>query len=310
LTTSRSSLPTAADDASAVPTHSESPESAAEDHHVEGLNHIRLSSLVAESGIFSRREAERLIRLKRVTVNGQVVSSPSTKIDTEKGRPLIEVDNVTLKAQYPPGLEFPRLWAVMKNDNEIVANEDPQKSRSLLLDRVRNVLLPRECEKYNGLKPVHRLDYNIDGLLLLTNSAQLARMLETPGKHANYAKHYRVRVHGLVTPSKLEGLRRGLKVQGKALMPMEVTLQRTSNTISWLAISTKDNQPKAVQRSLQAVFLDITRMRCIGYGPYKLDEIFPAAAEPVGVREIKLDPAVSAKYLRMLNARTVSTFVR
>ena len=304
----------------------------------------RLSTYIADTNLLSRREAERLIRAKRVTVNGQIQINPAMYVDTpDSSHPLIEIDGVQIRRIYPQGISYPRLWAVMKMKHEIMSDSDPQKSRSLLMDRIRHVLLPEVYEKYNGqLKPIYRLDYMIEGLALLTNSGELARILQhqdspvianttplgagshassssggsskqpnrnkpaKPGQPHDYSTVYRVRCHGLITESKLEGLRRGLYIDGKKYQGLNITVQRTSNTISWLLVTCKDKQPRAIQKCFQSVYLDITRMICVGYGPYRVDDLFPTGSTH-GVIECKLDPKINAQYLRWLNAKMSRT---
>ena len=279
-------------------------------------NTKRLSQYLADIGLCSRREAERLIREKRVSVAGQVITSPAWKLDllattasSSAGtiaHPLLEIDGVTIRQKYDAKMTFPRLWAVLKLKQEIMSAEDPQKTRSLLLDRVRTSILPEAFQQYGGLKPIYRLDYMTEGLALLTNHGELARLMES---QLELVKHYRVRIHGLITESKLQGLRRGLVINGKKKQGMKVEVQHTSKTITWLKVSTTEKQScKAIQQACKQLYLDVTRLICVGYGPYHLDDYFPEKSTNK-VSELRMEPSVHAAYLRLQNTKPIRTTV-
>ncbi len=76
--------------------------------------------------------------------------------------------------------------------------------------------------------------------------------------------------------------------------------------LALLLVTCKDKQPRAIQKCFQSVYLDITRMICVGYGPYRVDDLFPTGSTH-GVIECKLDPKINAQYLRWLNAKMSRT---
>ena len=174
-----------------------------------------LSKIVASSGICSRREAEKWIMQGRVEINGSICRCPSYKVaDNNSGRHEsyeITVDGIKLRSGH--SVKRPRLWAVNKLKGEIVSDSNSDKSRTILLDRFHK-LLPNTIDKVtiDSLKPVNRLEYDTEGMCLITNNGDLSRMISIDS--SKYPRYYRVRVNGLITEEKLRGLRTGLYIEG------------------------------------------------------------------------------------------------
>lgn len=257
----------------------------------------RLSALISSTGLTSRREAEKWIGARRVTVGGKVANSPSYTVREEDIRTIM-VDGIPLKQQYGKLADRPRIWAVQKMKMELVADEDP-KGRVLITDRLRNIAMKSPYQEYGSLKPLYRLDYLTEGLLLMTNSGPLAQLLN--GAQLKLPLHFRVRIHGLVTDSKLFALQRGLVVDGVKHMPMEVSVVSQSHTITWLNLSTADRRPKVIEKALEHLKLKAYRIVCTGFGPYKLDDIFPEAAPANASVELKLAANLHAEFHKQQN---------
>ena len=173
---------------------------------IEGKNSsiqtIRLSKAIASTGVCSRRDADAWIKEGRITVNYERVRSIGKLVVTDDK---ICVDGIELKKHV--NYDKPRLWVVYKLPGELVAGSDPSKKRPVVLDRLRNLNIHSEI-----LKPINRLEFGMEGLLLVTNSARLASVMQS--LQSGIERKYRLRVHGKVTPSKLDGLQRGLLVNG------------------------------------------------------------------------------------------------
>ena len=203
----------------------------------------RLSKIIAMTGLCSRREAEGWIKEGRVTIDGFVCKSPSFvlsrydkrisgQIDSESKKftsylsnHSILIDGVPLRWGYKVSDRPPKLWAISKTRGELVADSDPVKSRTLLIERFKSLLPTYTAANEESFKPVYRLEYETEGLCLLTNSGDLARaMLEDEKMNAI---HYRARVHGLITDSKLSGLRKGLISNGEKQHHLQVFYEAT-----------------------------------------------------------------------------------
>src|SRR3954464_4435427 len=159
----------------------------------EGQSGERIAKAMARAGLCSRREAEAWIVAGRVSVNGSVIASPALDVGADDR---ITVDGVPL-----PGRERTRLFLYHKPRGLLTTHADPQ-GRPTIFDNLPEGL-PR-------LISIGRLDFNTEGLLLLTNDGGLARALELP--ETGWLRRYRVRAHGEVTQAQLNELRNGVEV--------------------------------------------------------------------------------------------------
>jgi len=274
----------------------------------EGVD--RLSKLVARSGLASRRESEAWILDGRISVNGQVVRFPGARANPVSDR--ILVDGIALErnqAAQGKGLtskERPRLWAVHKYAQELVADRDPEKKRRLMLERVRDIVaVSGSKNKDSGsnsssssiLKPISRLEFNTEGLCLVSDNGELARLLAS--ESLGLERKFRVRVHGSITESKLEGLRRGLFVEGVKYKPMTCHVDRTGKgTISWMSITITEARTRVIQKSFQALFLKPLRIISVGFGPYSLGDLKEGQWQ-----ELKLTPQLLSQWRQRHNYR-------
>ena len=156
----------------------------------------RIAKVLSRAGVASRREAERMIELGEVTVNGKVITSPALNVTA--------ADKITVRASPLAEPEPPRLWLYYKPDGLVTSNSD-EKGRETVFDN-----LPPDLPR---VMSVGRLDLNSEGLLLLTNDGELKRRLELPS--TGWLRKYRVRVNGNPTDPDLEPLRRGIVVDGE-----------------------------------------------------------------------------------------------
>ena len=191
---------------------------------------IRLSKFIAGTGLCSRREAEKWIMDGRVLVNGSAKNS-AVEIVSKDDDIVVDGEKISQRVC----VVRPKIFAVHKLAGELVATTDPGKNRPVLFDRIKHLL-----EKEGSLKPVTRLEFNTEGLLLLTNNGELARMLENP--MTGLERKYRIRLHGKITESKLDGFRRGLVIDKIKYGSMKVNIERNVGTNSWLSLSCIENK--------------------------------------------------------------------
>src|SRR5258708_17951951 len=185
---------------------------------------------IARAGIASRREVERMIGEGRVAVDGSVLDSPAVLV-TEASR--ITVDGKPLTAA-----ERARLWRYRKPRGLMSTHRDPE-GRPTLFDSLPSAL-PRVIS-------VGRLDFNSEGLLLLTNDGALARHLELPA--TGWRRRYRARVHGRVDPAALDRLKAGVTVDGITYGPIDAALERHQGSNPWLAIGLARGKNPAIRKS-------------------------------------------------------------
>lgn len=227
----------------------------------------RIAKVIARAGLCSRRDAERWIADGRVMVNGKTIPSPALNV-TSKDR--INVDGKALTASEPT-----RLWRYYKPTGLVTTHKDPE-GRSTVFENLPDHL-PRVIS-------VGRLDLNSEGLLLLTNDGELARKLELPSQ--GWLRRYRVRVHGNVSEKALEGLKKGVRIDGVSYGAIEATLDRVQGRNAWLTVSLREGKNREVRKVLQHLDLHVTRLIRTVYGPFQVKGLEPG--DVVQVKEAML----------------------
>ena len=223
---------------------------------------MRIAKALARAGLCSRREAERWIDQGRVSVNGQILKTPAFEVGPN--------DKVLVDGAPLPLAEPPRLWRYYKPRGLVTTHKDPQ-GRPTVFDS-----LPPELPR---VVSVGRLDFNSEGLLLLTNDGALARHLELPA--TGWLRRYRVRAHGRVSQDQLDQLKGGIEVEGVRYGPIEATLDSVQGANAWLTMALREGKNREVRRILAHLGLDVNRLIRISYGPFQLLDLKPGTVEPV-----------------------------
>jgi len=218
----------------------------------------RLQKVLAHAGIASRRAAERLMLAGRVTVNGKIATELGVKVYPQ--RDAIKVDGHRIG----PAPSRRTYLAFHKPRGVVTTMSDPE-GRPTVRDYLRGVR-PR-------LFPVGRLDYDSEGLLLLTDDGTLARDLMHPSRGVE--KTYAVKVKGQPENDVIIRLRRGVTVEGRRTGPAQVRIVRRGDN-AWLQVTIAEGRNRQVRKMLQAVGHPVQRLRRIRYGGVEL------GALPVG----------------------------
>ncbi|NHB78163.1 pseudouridine synthase [Rhodobacter calidifons] len=228
----------------------------------------RIAKVLSRAGIASRREAERLIELGEVQVNGKVITSPALNVTPR--------DRITVRGEPVGQPEPPRLWLYYKPEGLVTSAAD-EKGRDTVFDH-----LPEDMPR---VMSVGRLDLNSEGLLLLTNDGELKRRLELPS--TGWLRKYRVRVKGNPTDPDLEPLRKGVTVEGERFQPMEVRLDRHQGANAWLTVGLREGKNREIRRAMSHIGLTVNRLIRISYGPFRLGELQPGEVEEVKPRILR-----------------------
>lgn len=223
---------------------------------------MRIAKAIARAGLCSRREAERWIAQGRIAVNGATLTTPAREVTPAD---LITVDGTPL-----PVAEPVRLWRYYKPRGLVTTHRDPQ-GRPTVFDHLPPGL-PRVIS-------VGRLDFNSEGLLLLTTDGALARHLELPS--TGWLRRYRVRARGRITQQRLDGLKEGVEVDGIRYGPIEATLDREQGANVWLTIGLREGKNREVRKVLGTLNLEVGRLIRISFGPFQLLDLEPGQAEAV-----------------------------
>jgi 23S rRNA pseudouridine2605 synthase len=228
----------------------------------------RIAKWLARAGVASRREAEAMLPLQRVKLNGIVVAHPATFVTPGD---VVQVDGALVVAP-----SRTRLFRYHKPDGLMTTHRDPQ-GRPTVFDR-----LPPELPR---LISVGRLDLNSEGLLLLTNDGALARKLELPS--TGWLRRYRIRVHGDVEPAALARLSRGVTVADVSYGPIEAVLEARKGTNAWVAVALREGRNREIRRVMAHLGLQVTRLIRIAYGPFQLGTLPRGAVDEVTVKVMR-----------------------
>ena len=210
----------------------------------------RLQKILSHAGVASRRAAEKLIVDGRVSVNGRTVRELGTKADAEHDD--IRVDGRRIKSH-----ERPR-YILLNKPRGVVTTRNDEKRRKTVLDLLDGV---REY-----VYPVGRLDYDTEGLLLLTNDGDLAAQLTHP-RHG-VERTYEAHVAGMPDERALEKLRRGVPLDGRRTRPADVLLlnkDRDANAV--LLVTIREGRNRQVRRMCEAVGHPVGRLKRTKFGP-------------------------------------------
>jgi 23S rRNA pseudouridine2605 synthase len=228
----------------------------------------RIAKVIARSGLCSRRDAEVLIGEKRVSVNGAVIESAALDVTTSDK---VLVDGKPLAVREPP-----RLWRYHKPKGRVTTHKDPE-GRPTVFEAL-PVDLPR-------LISIGRLDFNTEGLLLLTNDGDLARHLELPS--TGWARRYRIRAFGQIEQAKLDGLAQGLRTGGVNYGPIEASLEREQGDNVWITLSIREGKNREVRRIMEHLGLTVNRLIRVSFGPFSLSDLEPGQIEEVKTSVLK-----------------------
>src|SRR6478752_5289006 len=154
---------------------------------------VRLQRYLAAAGVAARRKAEELITAGRVTVNGAVVTVLGTKIDPDNDSVMVDGEGVAALEHF---------YVVFNKPKACITAVSDDRGRPVVMDYMKNLPVP--------VKPVGRLDFYTEGVLLLTNDGELAARLLAPASHV--AKTYHVKVHGQLAPEDVRALRDGIQL--------------------------------------------------------------------------------------------------
>ena len=246
---------------------------------LQKLKGERIAKRIARSGVCSRRAAEKLIEEERVTVDGNVVTTPATIVTD---RSSIKIDGELLKDS-----ERTRLWLFHKPRGIITSHKDTH-GRETVFDLL-HPDLPRVIS-------VGRLDYNTEGLILLTNDGELSRYLELP--ETAWVRRYRARVYGKVKMRALEGLKNGSVINGVEYGPITVEHDKNQSKghNNWLTLSLKEGKNREIRKVLESFNLKVNRLIRLSYGPFQLGNLPESQTKEVAYKV--LQEQIDSQYIK------------
>jgi pseudouridine synthase len=238
---------------------------------------IRLQKIISTAGVASRRAAEKLIVDGRVSVNGETVRELGSKADPDTDE--IRVDDRRVKFA-----QRLRYYLLNKPAGYVTTRSDPEKRRTVL-DLLKGV---REY-----VYPVGRLDYDSEGLLLLTNDGDLAATLTHPSHEVE--RVYEAQVLGIPDSHDLDRLARGVVVEGRRTAPADVELltdrrrstKKSKDETSMIRLTIHEGRTRQVRKMCDAIGHPVRTLRRVRIGPLVDNKLKPGAFRELTADEVK-----------------------
>ena len=230
---------------------------------------MRLQKYLSQAGVASRRAAEKLILEGRVSVDGKIVDALGSKVDESSVK--VEVDGKLA------ALIDEKVVLTMYKPLEVVTTMKDQFGRICVADFV--------DEKYKGVFPVGRLDYDTSGLLLLTNDGDLSAKLMHPS--TNIQKTYVAKVKGKVGKSELDALREGVELEEFKTSPAKVKLMGVEKGNSIVEIIIHEGKNRQVRRMFEALGHKVFELRRTGYAHLTLEGLHEGDVKKLGAIDVE-----------------------
>lgn len=217
-------------------------------------NSERIAKVIARDTKYSRREVEKLILDGRVKIDETIIYKPNVNV-TSANTILLDNKKINFKQQV-------QLYKYYKPRGFLVTHSDPEN---------RNTIFDNLPKKFENMITVGRLDYDSEGLLLMTNSGDIKRKMELPNN--NWKRIYRVRVYGKVNKDIVLKLRKGLKIKTIQYKPIDAKIDNESNSYTWLTMSLTEGKNREIRNIFEYFGMSVTRLIRVAYGPYKLNNL-------------------------------------
>lgn len=227
----------------------------------------RLQKVLARAGFGSRRASEELIAAGRVTVDGEVARL-GQRVDPDDAR--VEVDGV------PVTVRADVVYYLLNKPRRVVTTVRDPEGRRTVVD-----LVPAEPRVF----PIGRLDYETEGLLVLTNDGALAQLVTHPRHEVE--KAYLAEVSGIPSRATIRTLREGVTLDDGPTAPAEVSLVQTQGDTTALEIVVHEGRNRLVRRMCEAVGHPVRRLVRTRIGPIRDRHLAPGEWRPLRSREVR-----------------------
>ena len=233
----------------------------------------RLQKLIAAAGISSRRHAEELITAGSVTVNGRLITELGAKADPDR-------DHIKVKGKLinPQLQRQEKVYVLLNKPKGYLTSLSDPEDRPLVIN-----LLPASLGR---LHPVGRLDFNTEGLLILTNDGEFTNVI-TSAKN-QIPKVYRVKVKGVPSDKAIDGLRRGISIdEGERAVPVDIRKLRRSESNAWFEVVLHEGRNQQIRRMFDAIGHSVLKLSRTQIGPLSDERLRPGEWRTLTAAEVK-----------------------
>ena len=214
----------------------------------------RLSKVIARNTSYSRRQAEKLIDEGRVSVDGKKIISQGMNV-SENNKIFVDKKLINRSTDI-------QIYIFHKPKGCLVTHNDPS-NRKTIFDFIN--------KKYRNLITVGRLDYNSEGLLILTNDGQLKREFELPKN--NYQREYKVKIQGKITDVIISKISKGIIVRGQKYKSIEIKKINETSTYTWIRMILTEGKNREIRKIFDSLNMTVTRLIRVSYGKYRLGKL-------------------------------------
>lgn len=230
---------------------------------------VRLHKILAESGIASRRGGEDLILAGKVSVNGMVITELGFKAD-----PVL--DRIRVEGRPLPH-PAPKVYYLFYKPRGVITSLHDPEGRPTIRD-----FIPRIKA---AVFPVGRLDYDAEGLLLLTNDGGMALQLTHP--RYKVPRTYLVKIKGQLTTGEMRRIEKGVMLEDGISPPLKVTPIKRLRQNSWLRVTLHEGRNRVIKRTFEAMGHPVQQLKRIGFASLSLEGLRPGEYRPLSSDEIE-----------------------
>jgi len=241
---------------------------------------MRIQKILAQMGLASRRRADEMVSEGRVTVNGKT-ATPGTKADPER-------DHIKLDGKLLTGTREQKVYFMFNKPVNVMTTLDDPQGRPTVKDFLKKVK--------QRTFPVGRLDFDSEGLLILTNDGDLAHTILHPSKKT--PKTYKVKIKGVLEDKDIERLTNGLYLRDGKTAPAKVRKLRKLKENSWVEITITEGRKRQVRRMFDAVGHTVSKLIRIRIGQLDLGKLGPGELRVLSddeIESLKIDAASGRK---------------
>lgn len=229
---------------------------------------MRLAKYLAEAGIASRRRAEELITSGRVQVDGKVVTDKAYKINPDREQVVFDGKNVTTAG---------KIYILLNKPTGYISSVVDPQGRPTVLDLI--------SENGVRLYPVGRLDFDTEGLLLLTNDGKLTNLLIHPRYHVR--KRYEAWVKGKPGEEELQALRQGIELEDGITAPAQVKIKDRTKGDCLLEIDIFEGRKRQIKRMCAAIGHSVVKLKRTGFSSLDLTGVPPGKYRKLTPEEVE-----------------------
>jgi 23S rRNA pseudouridine2605 synthase len=230
---------------------------------------VRLHKILADAGVASRRKGEQMILAGKVSVNNEVIRELGVLADPACDR--IRVDGKPLPRPAP------KVYYLLYKPRGVITSLHDPEGRLTIKD-----LIPRVKTK---VFPVGRLDYDAEGLLVITNDGEMAMRLAHP--RYRVPRTYLVKVQGILTAAEIRRLEKGVRLVDGMSPAMKIVPMKRLQQNSWVRVTVHEGRNRVIKRSFEAIRHPVLRLKRIGFASLTLEGLRPGDYRPLSAAEIE-----------------------